>query len=98
MKKFFVVQNHSRAPNDRRERIIHNGNGKAGDLPQKNIDVLEENAPTHQHDTFVHNICGQFQGSLFEGAPNRVDDRVNRLSQRLPDLFTVDLEGLGGCP
>ena len=50
MKKLFIVEDHSRAQNDRREGIIHNRNGKAGDLPEENVEILEEGAASHEHD------------------------------------------------
>lgn len=37
MKQFLVVQNHSCPQNDRRERIVRDRNGKAGDLAEKNV-------------------------------------------------------------
>ena len=37
MKQFLVVQNHSCPQNDRRERIVGDRNGKAGDLAEKNV-------------------------------------------------------------
>jgi hypothetical protein len=37
MKQFLVVQNHSCPPSDRRERILHDRNGKAGDLAEKKV-------------------------------------------------------------
>src|SRR5581483_498081 len=68
------------------ERLLGDVHGHAGLMTQALVETLEQGAATGQDDAPIHDVAGQLGRSLVEGGAYRVDDRVERLLQRLADV------------
>ena len=61
-----------------------------GLVPEPLVEPTEQGAAPGEHDAAVHDVARQLRRRLVEGRTDRVDDRVQRLLERLPDLGRRD--------
>src|SRR5215210_4849737 len=83
------------AEHDRVERIVDKMDRHTGLLAHPRVEALEQGTAAGQRDSAVHDVAGQFRRALVEGGLDRVDDGVDRLLDRSPDLLGGDDDGLG---
>src|SRR5688572_13586456 len=89
-----VVENASGPAHDAGERILIDMNRKAGFLREKQVEPANERAATRHDDPAVDDVAGEFGGCDFERAAHGVDDLLDRLLDRFPDLAGIHANGL----
>src|SRR5438270_7180246 len=83
------------AERDAGERIVGDGDGKAGLVAQHLVEALEQRAAASQNDALVANVGRKLRRRILERDSNALDNRADRLGQGLGDLALVDRNLLG---
>src|SRR2546425_466299 len=76
------------------ERVVGQHDGEARLLAQQGVEVAEERAAAGQHDALVDDVRGQLGWRALETDADRLDDLVDGLEERVPDLLVGDLDRL----
>src|SRR5437899_5160808 len=79
---------------DRGERVVGQHDGEARLLAQQGVEVAEERAAAGQHDALVDDVRRQLGWRALETDADRLDDLVDGLEERVPDLLVGDLDRL----
>jgi hypothetical protein len=67
--------------------------GHAGLVPEALVEATEQRAAAGEHDPAVHDVAGELGRGLVERRAHGIDDVVQRLLERLPELGTGHDDG-----
>ena len=81
-----MIERLAAAEHDRADRIVADHHGQARLLAQQHVEVLEQRAAAGEHDALVDDVGRELGRRALEREQHRLDDRVDRLGQRLADL------------
>src|SRR5690606_6034218 len=87
---------HCAARTDRNagQRVFGNGDRQAGRIAKKFVEFPDQRAATGQHYALVYDVGGELGCGVLERDAHTLDNRANRLRQRLGDLSLVDRDFL----
>src|ERR1051326_4227208 len=83
----------ARSERDARQRILGQRDREAGLFAQALVEVLQHRAAAGDDDALVHDVGRQLGRRALQGDTDGLDDRGDRLAERLADLFVADDEG-----
>src|SRR5215472_9432489 len=89
-----IAQHSAGAQNYVGQRVISDGYRQPGFFANPLIQILEQRAPSRQHDAPVADIGGELGWGALERYTNRVQDSRDALGKRFPDFAIVDRDGL----
>src|SRR3954447_16192238 len=72
------------------ERIVGDGDGKAGFVAQHLVETLKQRAAAGEDDALVADVGGELRRGILERDADAFDDGADRLRKRLGDLALVD--------
>ena len=74
----------------RGQRVLGDVHRHAGLVAQPLVEAAQQRAAAGEHDAAVHDVAGELGRGLVEGGADGVDDRVQRLLERLARARTLD--------
>src|ERR687895_1570340 len=77
------------------ERRLGQVGGHLRLVAQALVEPLQQRAAAREHDAAVHDVAGQLRRRAVERLLDRVDNRLERLLERHPDLFAREHDRLG---
>jgi hypothetical protein len=90
-----VLERPAGAERDAGQRIVGDGDRKPGLVAKHLVEPLQQRAAAGQDDALVDDVGGELGRGILERDPDALDDRPDRLAQRLGDLALVDRDLLG---
>src|SRR4051794_22694277 len=88
--KLLFLQRSASAERNAGERVVGDGDGKAGLVAQHLVETLQERSSTGQDDALVADIGGKLGRSVLKSDANAFDDSANRLGECFGNLALVD--------
>src|SRR5690606_31123685 len=85
-----VIERLAAAEDDRADRVVAHHDGQPRLLAEEDVEVLQERATAREHDALVADVGRELGRRALEGDEDRLDDRVDRLLERLADLVARD--------
>ncbi len=93
----FLLERPAGADGDAGQGIVGDGDGKARLVAENLVQPLEQGAAAGQDDALVDDVGGELRRGILKRDPDALDDRPDRLAERLGDLALVDRDLLGNA-
>src|SRR6266702_1543084 len=81
-----IVEDTAGAPDHARHRIFVQVDREAGLLLEQHVEAADQRPTPGHHDASVYDIARELRRRDFQGAAHGIDDLLNRLLDRLPNL------------